>query len=232
MNLSAQSLTSVAVLAVLALIPVLVSWIVFIVPSRRREATGLVVGNALDTAPMAQPHDVITKPLVSLSRELSSAGMGGFLLGLRHAPVEQAAPLLARYVRCSDPALQLYAQSILAQGRETLQVRLAKLERTSSDDARLASWMLEAGLVLANPTLTGAAERPGFLKYLAQLAASRLETCEHTPALLANATRVFLEAGRAGEASNAVTRLPEGSPLRLELEPAVAHALRQQSLGA
>lgn len=232
MNDHVPAMTSVGALALLALIPILVSWIVFVVPSKRREATGLVVGNPLDTAPLAAQQPLVTKPLVSLSRQLGSTEMGGYLLGLRQAPVEKSAPLLARYVRCSDPALQLYAQSILAQGRETLQVRLAKLERESGDDARGAAWMLETGLILASPTLTGAAERPGFLKYLAGLAASRLETCEHTPSLLANAARVFLEAGRAQDAANVLAKLPAAAPLRVELEPAVALALHQQSLPA
>ena len=224
------ALTSVGVLAVLALAPIVVSWLIVLVPSKRREACGLVAGNPMEAAALAPHQPIVKKPLVSLSRELSTADMGGYMLGMRHLPVEQAAPLLARYVRCSDPALQLYAQSILAQGREKLQVQLVKLQRAAEDDAQSAAWMLETGLALASPTLTGAAERPGFLRHLAELAAARLKTTASTPALLAQAVRVYLEAGRPEDAEPLLVRLPQGSPLRAELEPAVAHALHQKQV--
>ncbi|MBL9145187.1 MAG: hypothetical protein JNM99_16015 [Verrucomicrobiaceae bacterium] len=227
---SLPPLTSVGVLAVLAVVPIMVSWLIVLVPSKRREACGVVAGNPMETAALAPHQPVVKRPLVTLSRELTTADMGGYLLGMRHLPVEQAAPLLARYVRCADPALQLYAQSILAQSREHLQVQLVKLQRASEDDAQSAAWMLETGLALASPTLTGAAERPGFLKHLSDLAAARLKTSAATPALLSQAIQVFLEAGRPEDAEPLLVRLPQGSPLRAELEPAVAHALHQKQV--
>jgi len=230
MNDLPPALLPVLALAVLALLPVLVSWLVVVVPSRRREATGMLVGNPLHTAPLAEHQMIIAQPLVSLSRQLGSTDMGGYLLGLRHVPVEKSAPLLSRYVRCADPALQLYAQSILAQGREQLQMRLVKLQKAPADDSRSAAWLLETGLTLASPTLAGVAERPGFLQHLASLARDRLQSCAACPSLLANSARVFLEAGHPSDARSLVEQLPAGSPLRLSLEPAVAHALHQQSL--
>ncbi len=228
MNETLSPLTSAGVLAALAVVPIIVSWLIVLVPSKRREACGIVVGNPLDAAVLAPYQPVVKKPLVSLSRELNTADMGGYLLGMRQLPVEAAAPLLARYVRCADPALQLYAQSILAQGREQLQTQLAKLQRAPEDDAQCAAWMLETGLTLASPTLTGVAERPGFLQHLAELAAARLKTTASTPALLGQAVLVFLEAGRPEDAEPLLVRLPQGSSLRAELEPAVAHALHQK----
>ena len=217
-------------LAVLALLPVLFSWLVVVVPSRRREATGLVVGNPLDDAPLAPVAEIITKPLVALSRHLSHEDMADFVPGMRHLPLEQAAPLLTRYVRCPDPALQLYAQSLLAQGKDRLQHDFNELHDAAQSDARSASWLLELGLRIAAPTLIGPSERSGFLQQLAAQATEALNNCEHTPALLANATRVFLAASRGAEAQHTLSELPEASPIRRELEPAIAHALHQQRL--
>lgn len=216
-------------LLALALVPAAILWLVAVIPVRRVEATGMIMGNPLFRAPQTDTHG-IARPLIDLSRRYSSVEMEGLILGLRHLPVEHTAPLLGRYVRCADPALQLYAQSILAQGREQLQTTLARLERLPPDDPRAASWLLETGLRLAHPSLTGPAERPGMLHSLARLATERLATCEHTPSLLANAVAVLLAVGRAGDAQVLVHELPEGSPLRLHFEPAVAHALHLHHL--
>ncbi len=221
---------SILLLAVLALLPVMFSWFVAVVPSRRREASGLVLGNPLDDAPLAPTVDIVTKPLVALSRHLSHADMADFVPGMRHLPLEEVAPLLTRYVRCPDPALQLYAQSLLSQGRDNLHHQFILLHEPAKTDARSASWMLELGMRLASPTLIGASERGGFLLQLAAQAADALKTCEHTPGLLANAVRSFLAASRVTDARQTLNELPEDSPLRRELEPAVAHALKQQSL--
>ena len=216
-------------LAALALVPMAIIGLVAAIPLRRVEAGGVTIGNPLHQAPQTYTPG-IAWPLISLSRRFGSVEMEGLLLGLRHLPVELTAPLLGRYMRCADPALQLYAQSIFSQGREHLQSTLVKLERALPDDPRAASWLLETGLRLAHPSLTGAAERPGLLQTLARHATERLATCEHTPALLANAAQVFLSVGRAGDAHVLVEELPEDSPLRAALEPAVTHGLQLQRL--
>lgn len=220
---------SIIALLALALVPVGLLWLVAVIPVRRAEATGIVMGNPLLHAPQSDTHGT-ARPLIDLSRRYGSTEMEGMILGLRHLPVEHTAPLLGRYMRCADPALQLYAQSILAQGREQLQTTLTKLERLPPDDPRAAAWLLETGLRLARTSLTGPAERPGLLHSLAGLATDRLATCEHTPALLANAAAVFLAVGRAGDAQVLVHELPEDSPFRNAIEPAVAHALHLQRL--
>jgi len=223
-------LLPITALIVLALLPVMFSWLVVVIPSRRREASGLVVGNPLDNAPLAPAAEIVPRPLIAMSRHLSHADMADFVPGMRHLPLEQVAPLLTRYVRCPDPALQLYAQSLLSQGRDHLHHQFVALHEPAKTDARSASWMLEIGLRLASPTLIGPSERGGFLLTLAAQAADALKTCEHTPGLLANAVRSFLAASRITDARNSLNELPERSPLRLELEPAVAHALHQERL--
>lgn len=219
----------ILLLLVLALLPGGIIWMMAVVPTRRVEAFGIAVGNPIHQAPQMDPPG-IESPLIDLSRRYGNVEMEGLLLGMRHLPVEHTAPLLGRYVRCSDPALQLYAQSILAQGREKLQTTMARLEQLPSNDARVAAWLLETGLRLSQPTLTSPAERPALLQSLARIATERLGTCEHTPALLANAATILLAAGRAGDAQVLVSELPEDAPLRAQLEPAVTQALHLKRL--
>lgn len=214
----------------LALLPALFSWLVAVVPSRRREASGLVAGNPLHDAPHASSMAVVSQPLVELSRTLSHQDFGAFVIGMKHLPVEIAAPLLARYVRSADPALQLYAQSILASGRDALQHQFTLLQKADSKDARAAAWMIEIGLALFAPSMMGRAERAGAVHLLAAAALERLQTCEHTPALVANAVRVCLAAGKNEDAKRLLAELPANSRLHRELNPAVAHALHQQRL--
>lgn len=90
--------------------------------------------------------------------------------------------------------------------------------------------MIEVGLALYAPTLMGRAERAGAVRLLAAEALERLQTCEHTPGLLANAVRACLAAGRNDEAQQLLAELPSDSPLRLALAPDVQHALHQQHL--
>jgi hypothetical protein len=213
---------------VLAFLPVIFSWLIAIVPSRRREASGLIIGNPLLSAPLALAQPPLTKPLLALSRELTNADTTGYVLGMRHMPVEKTAALLARCVRSTDPALQLYAQSTLAEGRERLQSKFARYQRSDPSDARCAAWALQAGMQLASPTLTGNTERPGLLSALSTLATQRLESCEHTPALLTAVAEVYLLAGKPDLAARVVSELPEGATLRLALDPAIRHAQHQQ----
>lgn len=220
----------IVALVVLACLPALMSWLVAVVPSRRREASGLVLGNPLHDAPSAASAAIVSEPLVTLSRTLPHRDFGAFVIGMKHLPLESAAPLLARYVRSDDPALQLYAQSILASGRDALQHRFTLLQKADSKDARSASWMIEIGLALFAPSLMGRAERAGAIHLLAAAAMERLKTCEHTPALVANALRVCLAAGKNEDAKRLLAELPADSRLHLELNPAVAHALHQQRL--
>jgi hypothetical protein len=221
---------AILVLVGLAALPVLFSWLIVVLPSKRREASGLIVGNPLKAAPLAIVQPVLPQPLVAMSRQLSSTDMREFIVGMRHLPVERAAPLLTRYMRCDDPALQLYAQSLLAQGQERWQSQMTTLSRAPADDARSSAWLLEAGLVLASPTLSSAAERSGMLRELAALARQRLQACEPSPMLLATAVEVFLEAGLTAEARATLNQLHASSPLRQKLEPPVAHAQHLQRL--
>ncbi len=197
-------IAAVVVLALLAILPALAAWLAVLVPSRRTASSGCSLGSPASTAPLAPVVPIVSHPLVHLTRSLSGADIEGYILGMRHLPVEKCAPLLARCVNGRDPALQLYAQGILQQGRDDLAALFHKLQNHPPDDPRTGSWLLETGLRLAHPSLCGPTERPGFLKHLALLAADRLQAADPSPALLANAARVFLEADLVDEAEAAL----------------------------
>lgn len=225
-----QPLLTIATLTGLAALPVVFSWLIVVLPSKRREASSLRVGNPLLIAPLSNAQPVVPVPLVAMSRQLTASAMTEYVLGMRHQPVELAAPLLVRMMRCEDPALQLFAQSLLAQGQERWQSWMNRLAEAPESDARSAAWLLECGLVLASPALVSPAERAGALNSLAALARQRLQCSQPTPLLLATAAQVFLEAGQAAEARSALHQLPQESPLRLKWESAVAHAMHLQGL--
>ena len=224
------SIAPIATLALLAILPLLGTWLIVLVPCRRRESSGLIVGNPLEAVPLAPIATVVSKPLVHLIRSLSGNEIEGFILGLRHLPVEQSAPLLTRFVNGSDPALQLYAQGILQQSREELTAQFHKLQKLPADEPRTATWLLETGLRLAHPSLCGPTERPGFIAHLVAIAAQRLHTSEPSPALLSKAAEVFLHAGLLDEAQAALDVLPKSSLSGKHLAAQLVHARHQQAL--
>ena len=139
-------------------------------------------------------------------------------------------PLLARCMNGRDPALQLYAQGILQQGRDDLAALFHKLQKQPPEDPRSGAWLLETGLRLAHPSLCGPTERPGFLKHLATLAADRLQAADPSPALLANAARVFLEAGLVEEAEAALEAAGLYGHRNQTLAAAIAYARHRKEL--
>jgi len=214
-------------LLVLAL-PLILSVLVLVVPTRRVEASAIVCGNPLHEAPLAVQQAGVVPPLVQLCRMLDGREMESYVLGMRHLPVESVAPLLRRLVQGVDPALQLYAQSVRQQGLDRLQALYRQLEGAPVEDARRAAWLLQTGLTLAHPALSSAAEREIWLRRLAELADSRLRTARHDPALLAAAAEVYLAASRPDSAAALVPELDAGSSLRASLYARCAHALHQR----
>lgn len=213
-------------LLILAL-PVVMAVVVLLVPSRRVEASGIVCGNPLHEAPLARQETEMVPPLVQLCRMLDGRELEGYVLGMRHLPVEAVAPLLQRLVQGVDPALQLYAQSVRQQGLDNLQAQYQLLLKAAPDDSRKAAWLLETGLKLAHPSLSSIAEREMWLTRLADLADSRLSTARHDPALLATAAEVYLAASRPQSAAALVPLLEMGSTLRAKLYARSTHAIHQ-----
>ena len=228
--LPSTSIAPIATLAILAALPLLGTWLIVLVPSRRRESSGLVIGNPLEAAPLPPIAPVVSRPLVHLIRSLSGSEIEGFILGLRHLPVEQSAPLLTRFVNGSEPALQLYAQGILQQSRESLTAQFHQLQKLPADEPRTSTWLLEAGLRLAHPSLCGPTERPGFIAHLVAIAAQRLHATEPSPALLSKAAEVFLQAGLLDEAQAALDVLHKPALTGENLAAQLIHARHQKAL--
>ncbi|MBL9115432.1 MAG: hypothetical protein JNJ83_10540 [Verrucomicrobiaceae bacterium] len=218
------------VFAAALLLPIAVAVVVMVVPGRRKEVSGVKVGNPLADLPVAPRNEAEVMPLVHLCRQLTVQDMEGYILGLRHLPVERAAPVLERHVRGDDPALQLYSQAVLQDGKDQLLHRFQQLLQLPVTDSRAATWLLEAGLRLANPTLNTISEREVWLERLVALAKERLASAPPTPALLSAAVSVFNQAGMPEQGEVLLRALPAGSPLRETLERQTQHLLHQRRL--
>lgn len=210
------------------LLPVVLSVLVLLVPTRRAEESGIICGNPLHDAPLAKQENGMLPPLVQLCRMLDGRELESYVLGMRHLPVEAVAPLLQRLVQGVDPALQLYAQSVRQQGLDKLQSLYQQLLTAPVDDPRKSAWLLETGLKLAHPSLSSLAERELWLSRLAELADARLTSARHDPALLAAAAEVYLAASRPESAAAIVPLLEAGSALRAGLYARSTHALHQR----
>jgi hypothetical protein len=219
------------IFALALLLPLLLAVAIVLVPPRRRQVGGIIVGNPLKACPVAPLGEVESHPYTHLCRVLSGRDMEGYILGMRHLPVEKTVPVLARYVTGTDPALQLYAQAVLQQGKDDLQQQFQRLVDIQGRDPRQDAWLLETGLRLASTSLNSASERQSWLDRLTSLARGSLASIQPPlPSLVAAAARVFNEAGLPRDAASLVETLPDGSPLRLRLTQETAHLLQQRAV--
>lgn len=221
-------------LALAALTPVLVVWTLGLFGRRRPDSDGAITtGNPLFHSPLPLRTEPLEKPLAKSARTMTLGEMQPWVTGLRHLPVEVAAPLLRHFSKVPDPSVQLYAQTLLQAGRERLQGVASRLEPAiTAKDPRLCASLLETGLRLASPTLMAAGERHDALVQVKRQAEEILSRTAHTPRLLHVAARVFLEAGEPAHAARVLNLLPAGTPLRSSLEPLVDCALHQAANAA
>jgi hypothetical protein len=220
----------IAALILAAALPFFLTWLVALVPRRVKEVSDVIIGNAILEAPLPVEQVVTLKPLLHLSRALTGNDIRGFIVGARHLPVEHTAPIMSRYIRGSDPALQLYAQSVLQSGLGQLQHWQQQLEKAPEQDERATAWLIEVGLALAHHNLCSAADRATLLRQLTQrVARTFLLIRSPGPHLLAAAAELALESGNLLSAQQFLDRLPEDSTLRLQHQPAVTHAHRRAS---
>lgn len=213
-------------LALIMLGPVLVAWAAGLFASPAQQMRSIRIGNPLQDGVDAVDLDAAHGSVLHLSRTEPVPVLRDLALGLRHAPVEKAAPLLKHFMQSADPELALYAQSILQQGRERLQTGCGQLQNHHDHtDPRIAAALLESNLRLASPALTAEGERDSRLHQLAGKASELLGSCTHTPRLLAAGVRTFLAAGDPVRAASVLETLPADSALRHALEPEVRFAL-------
>ncbi len=224
---------SLSLFALVLMLPIIVALIITLVPSRRQVATGIVIGNPLHDAPLANAEEPLAHPLVHLCRTLSGSEIQGYILGLRHQSVTQTAPILYRHLHGADPALQLYSQGIFQQGKDRLQQRFQRLLEASPLDTRCSAWLLETGLALASHALNSTSERETWLARLVTLARQRLAAiAEPSPSLLSAVIKVFTAEGLVNEAAKLAKSLPNASPLQKLHVSQTTHRLHQLSLAA
>jgi hypothetical protein len=220
-----------ALLAVLALIPLLIAWFLGFLGSRPEPMASFAVGNPLAEHLAHESHDLITDPILHLARTARSDELRTLALGLRHMPVEEAAPLLRHFMGSHDPELSLFSQSTLQQGREKLQALYNQLRTHSQpQDPRIAASLLETGLRLAAPTLMTPDERTSHLKHLGRKAHEHLTSCPPTPRLMAACIQVFLASGDSARADELLQKLPADSSLKRSLTPSVKMAAHCQQI--
>ncbi len=189
-------------LAVLAAIPPVIAWSLgFFGSSAAREKMRILNRPlSLDAVPEAGP--AVASCLLHLSRTQSAAELRDFAVGLRHLPVEQAAPLLRHFMRSSDPELSLCSQSVLQAGVEQLRSQFGDLQGSArSGNSRAAATVIESGLRLASPALCAQDEWEQRLRELAALADELSAKCPATPRL-----RAAAEAARASAARSRPAR--------------------------
>ncbi len=199
-------------------------------PKNSRETGGIRVGNPLLQGEVIPSHvPASLQPIIHLARIQGDADLRALATGLRHLPLAQTAPLLRRFVKSSNPDLQLYAQSSLQEGQAALQETFTRLGSiaASGSPAVLASFV-EAGLSLLDSPLTPESEHGAILARMHERVAPVLPDLQHPRAAYAAAS-LYLRLGQPAAARALHSRLPQGSPLALKLGAMVAHKELVQS---
>lgn len=218
--------TAKLALVLITFVPVMIVWLLGLFSSRPEKPGVIRVGSPLKHDAEVFDHDTVHECVLHLSRTETAADLRGLALGLRNAPVEEAAPLLKHFMQSADPELALFSQSILQQGREQLQTTLNQLQNHHEQtDPRIAAGFLETSLRIVAPSLAAPDERESRIRQIAKRAGEALASCAHTPRLLAACVRVFLVAGDPQRARSILDAMPADAPLRRELEPRVHFAL-------
>ena len=212
-------------LALLALAPALIAWFLGLIPSRIADERGIQAGVPPGAAP-ADDDAPLIGPLVKHCRTQSACDLRDVAVGLRHMPVEHAAPVLKHLMRSADPELSLYAQSMLQQNREALQGRLARLSSDAEKSGpRAVATELETALRLASPQLMSEGERDGAMARLLERARALAAAGALTPRVACACARIFLEARQPEIGLRVIQSLDPASPQRRDLERRLRFAI-------
>jgi hypothetical protein len=220
-----------ALLAILALIPLLIAWFLGLFGSRPEPSVRFAIGNPLAEHLTHEAQHLVTDPIIHVARTSRSDELRTLALGLRHMPVEKAAPLLRHFMGSQDPELSLFSQSTLQQGREKLQTLFNQLRtHTEPHDPRIAASFLETGLRLASPSLMTPDERTSHLKHLSRRAHEYITSSPPTPRLVTACIRVFLAIGDHDHALALLQKLPNDSELQRSLNLPVQMAVHSSRI--
>ena len=217
------------ILSALSLVPLVIVLALGLAPRGQEKMRNWRVGNPLHTAVLPVVRPAFVEPLVSQLRGMHGSEMNGYAVGLRHLPVEAAAPVLRYLQHCADPAVELYAQTVLQGGKDVLQSLCGRLQESSATcSQRGMCALLEVGLRLAHPALLPSSEKASWISRMeanAEQALARFS--QPSVRLLAAMARVFMAARRLEHAAALIQRLPANSPVKQELSQAFAFASRQ-----
>ncbi|MFZ4763569.1 MAG: hypothetical protein ACOYMN_01345, partial [Roseimicrobium sp.] len=154
-------------LLTLCLLPVLWALLLAIWPRRVVDYGPMNQGNPMSAVGIPDHVPPVLQPLLQLTRTQSDADLRALIIGLRHMPIAQTAPILRRYLHSRDPELQLFSQSILQEKQDVLLRDFSRMQALATEQApaNLASF-LEAGVSLMDSPLTPESEHPGILHKL------------------------------------------------------------------
>lgn len=209
------------------LVPLLILGVLALLPRNTATASKMVSGNVLlDRFDGTVKSGAVLHPLIHTMRTCNDEELRGFMLGLRHFPLQQSAAILKQAMHRSDPEVQIYAQSILQEKQETLQAAFTRSGANASNtDATSLANYLEAGLDLISSPLTQASEEPSLLMKMRPTLNAVLTTDANHPRLVAAAIELCLLSNSPREAQLLLTRLPEASPLREKYQGLVSYHL-------
>lgn len=210
-------------LLLLCSLPFLGSWLLARFSAGRHPDESFINGSPLLKSHHFTEAPPLRDPLCALARTLGAHELRGFVIGARHLPVGDVAPLLARTSRSADPELQLYAQAALRGGIEDLQATFAHFSSRHQLGASEAASFLESGLRLLESPMTDESGSKALTDKLAPVVELALRSKENHPRLIANAARVCLRTRRLQDAQELARRLPPQSPLHLDLEKRIHH---------
>ena len=157
-------------------------------------------------------------------RTQAASDLRSVALGLRFLPLKQAAHVLKRLAQSNDPELQLYSQTVLADGQEKLQQSFLRLRSLASGGAPSnAASFISAALHLLESPVTPDSERETIVKQTLPVAEQALNADTNHPRLIFESARLFANSSRITEAKVLHERLPARSPLHTELERLITH---------
>lgn len=217
------TVTVAVMLAVLCILPLLVGYVLTLLPSKPVNGDDLETGNPFTAAVEMPPHvKPVMEPLIHLMRYRTDKELREAAQGLRHFPIQDTAPLLQRLLLHEDPMLQIFAQSILQDKQEDLQKDFAN--RAMVGDERAAADRIRAGLNLVQSPLTPDTEKPAILKQLLPLVeAAAASGVGSLPRLWYAAGCVSLLLQRLDLVERFIALLPPGSPFQDDLIKRLNH---------
>jgi hypothetical protein len=213
------------ILAALAIAPLVLVIVLGWLPWEMPYSGRMLSGNALlenNDADASTPSP--SAPLVHLVRSSKLHELRSAALGQRFFPIARTAEFLKRCAGKEDVELQLYAQTVMADGQDKLQSVFLRLLPDALPDAPATSAsFISAGMNLLDSPLTPDSERPSIIGKMLPVVDRLPGSGEIHPRLLFEGARLMVLLHRMIDAEKLHQRLPAGSPLYEKLAQVLAH---------